>query len=179
MDGKKYNKLNRGIDIKVILDNIEFLIKELNNIKLQRVKIHFNLHNVISRNVFNDLKTQEEIDEYWDELNGYAEYFNSIIKNKNVTFTKICPPGIEFPVLEACKEEGENFYNFLNRSMQGSGHENFFAAFYNLKGRMIHFYEKNNLSVNDILLVLKNLDYTKNTDKHLYENLSHGTGCGV
>ena len=56
-DGKNETKKLRGIDPEVILKNINFIIQQLNNIKLTNIKIAIQFHNVISMDLVERLNT--------------------------------------------------------------------------------------------------------------------------
>jgi len=56
------------------------------------------LHNVLGQNVFTSLKTLEEIDSYWEELNNFAKKLKNLNLNKNVFFADLCYPSLEMPI---------------------------------------------------------------------------------
>ena len=178
IDGVEYNEANRGIQSSLIIQNISDLIKKLNEIKLQKVKVSFHFHNVLSKNMFSSLSTQEEINLYWDHLNGYGKNLKKLNNNKNVEIIEVCSPGIEFPILKASKQDGENLFNFLNKSLQGSGKQNFFTIFDKIKKNK-KFLLSQGIDFEYILNILRTGDYLNTRHKEIYQNLSHGVACGT
>lgn len=175
IDGPTFTELNRGANSDIIIDNIKELIKQLNNIKLQKLKVNFNLHNVLTKNIFNTLLTQEDVDNYWRVLNDWAYELYTLNKNINIDVAPGCPPMIEFPVIEASKQDGENMYNFFYKTLNGCGFEGFFGIVGKLEEKYKLYEEKNNINFEKILYTLKNPIKFKNN----YQNFSRGTGCGT
>lgn len=176
IDGAEYTKENRGIDVNIILSNIENMLKELNQIKLQKVKVKIHLHNVISSNVFNELTTIEQIDNYWDELNQYAINLQKINKNKNVFFEDLCFPALEMPI-KATQQDGINLYNFFYYSSIGKGKNNV-AGLIRRLNKQSEFFKKENLNINDLLVAIKDVKAYDIGKVEQYNNLSKNCGCG-
>lgn len=176
IDGSQYTKENRGIEVEIILNNIENLIKELNKIKLQKIKVDFHLHNVLGQNVFTSLKTLEEIDSYWEELNNFAKKLKNLNLNKNVFFADLCYPSLEMPI-KATQQDGIDLYNFIYYSNIGKGKDNLFGMIKNLFKPNITL-KNENLTLDDLILIISNLDCNQKDKIDFFNNLSRGCGCG-
>lgn len=176
VDGEKYTKMNRGIDLSVIVKNIETLLLELNKRKFQFVKVVLHLHNVIGKNIFTTLKNQEEINQYWDELNSLNNYFFRLNDNKKVIFVPICSPAIEQPI-KASKEDGKDLANFLFKSLQGTGRLNVLTII--AKTKTVYKYMlKHNTDYKELASFLATFDFSKEEQLQCYNGIRSNSTCG-
>lgn len=176
VDGEKYTKENRGIDLSIITKNIETLILELNQKKLQFVKVILHLHNVVGHNIFSSLKSQEEIDAYWIELNTLNNYFCKLNDNKKVIFTPICSPAIEQPI-QATKEDGVNLANFIFKSLQGPGRTNTLTIIAKIK-QVYAYLLNHNSNYKKLIDFLTTFDYSNNEQLQCYNAIRSNSTCG-
>ena len=116
-DGYENTKKNRGIDPNIILNNIEFLIKELNQITFKHTNIRFHFNNVLAKHEIINLDSTEKIKTYWEELDKVSQYFIKLNTNKKVEIRRRFGAGLEFPV-NATKDEGKKFSNFLAKCFE-------------------------------------------------------------
>lgn len=123
-DGFKETLIQRGIDPFVIINNIKFLINNLNNIEFNNIfHVQINLHGVID---FNTIKNQIQnniFNNYWQSIADLMLELNDLNKNKRVHFW---PYSAFTPTMyNGTKEEGklfsdytklcfDNFYNKKN-----------------------------------------------------------------
>lgn len=175
IDGKEYTKINRGIKVEIILNNIKNLISKINNYNFKYINFRFHFHNVVGKNIFTSLNTQEEIDKYWEELNNYGIEMNKYIINQRIDFSTLCMPALENPV-QACQEDGIKLYNFIYKSMIGKGRENIECCFSAILNPLEFFFEKN-LKIFDLLKIVQNIGLNKVEEESIFHNLSRNCGC--
>lgn len=176
IDGSKYTKENRGIDSSVIINNIKTLINKLNNTTLNNMEVIMYFHNVLGRNLVEELQTQEEIDEFWKEINNFATELHNLSTNQKVTFSEGCGPAVEQPVA-ATKQDGLNLANFLYKSLQGEGFENVKLLLDRVYDRY-YFHSVSGLTLEDLFKIVKDLDRFDSKAIETYHNLSRGCCCG-
>jgi hypothetical protein len=70
-DGFEWTKKSRGINSQIILNNIMKIIEELNKIELQNLKITFQFHNVISKEIFSIFADESNNDDLFDYLKEF------------------------------------------------------------------------------------------------------------
>ena len=112
-DGDAVNKQARGIDSKIILDNIANFIIQLNNIELEKVNVEIQLHNVIDGNIINYYSDENKLDELYDFLNNFSivsDKYLSLNTNPKVLIHHFSP-GLVNPY-NATVQEGKNLATF-------------------------------------------------------------------
>lgn len=171
-DGK-IMETSRGIDEKIVRNNIKQLIIKLNEITLdKKLKIEFNFHSVLSRMVVNKYKTIEEVEEYWKFFDDFILEMQSLNKNKNILIAKRVSSAMENPV-DATVEEGKNLALFLKNTMaiKDKVLSNPFMQFNNVKNSLEHI----NKDINELLTLIGKEENIKG----LNYRLSKKMGCGT
>lgn len=178
LDGEKYTLINRGIKEEIILENVKNFLLELNKIKLKKVKVNCHFHNVISKNIINELISFKEIENYWQELNEKNQKIKNLIQNDMVNFANICVPGLEFP-MNCFQQDGKNLNNFIYNSLQSEyGKKPIENILINIKKHWQQILEKENYNFDDIINIILNYNYNNSFHKDLIENLSKNCFCG-
>lgn len=114
-DGYENTKMFRKIDPNIILDNVEYLIRELNKENFEKIQILFHFNTVLTAVECEKLNTKEKIKNYWLELDELTKRYNMIITKPFIDFRRYNGIGLESPV-HASKKQGEAFANFLKIS---------------------------------------------------------------
>lgn len=175
-DGYENTKKFRGIDPEIILNNVEYLIKELNNLKLNHSFININFNNVITKEEVLDLNSYNKVKNYWEELYNITNNYIVLNTNPNVCIYKHFGCGPETPV-NATKEQGMAFANFLQLSQRVNKD---FAYLDNYKRAMERIY-KNNYLFNTIYNESKKdwIDFLPSCDinSKLINNLTRSIYC--
>lgn len=168
-DGYEFTKKSRGIEPNIILNNIKYLIKSLNKINLNNTYIRMMFHNVLSREIMKSYTTEEEIKKYWKELDNTVSLLRKINKNINVDIPKTVHPGIENPV-DATKEEGEIFANFVKHSinLKDEINSNILNNFLDQRNGLNYL----NKSIDDILEEMSEEGLDFNLNKKISQSLS-------
>lgn len=96
-----------------IKENCLKLNKKLNNLPLKNVNIEFTLHGVLSKDIFNNYTSFEEISKYLDELDNYVSLMRDSCFNRRVEWFEVTLQlvnGIDFTT-----EDGLNLSNFVKK----------------------------------------------------------------
>ena len=124
----------RKADADLIKNNVMNLIAKLNQISLPNIEeIVFSYHGVISKEIFNNLLTVEQIEDYIKEINTFLSDINDITINKkirNTSLTLLVVNGVN----DISSEDGINLYNFLKKVN---------SQYYNFKDKYPYFYRGN------------------------------------
>lgn len=106
------NKVRKG-SADLIKDNLIKVIKKLNNVYLKYVDLTFCLHGVISHEIFNNLTTMKQIDEYFTEIDNFLLKLKETCINKKIhhtLLTLLLVNGADFTT-----EDGLNLTNFVRK----------------------------------------------------------------
>lgn len=181
-DGYENTKKNRGIEPEIILNNIEFFIKSLNDLKLEKtnIKIHFN--NVLAKEEIIKLNNLEKVKNYWENLDKVSKKYIDLNTNPNVTISRKFGAGLEFPV-NASKEEGEKFSNFIKlcKELDSKYNDEKYKGYYQIINRLSDGYRilhNSFKSFDDFITHFTNYDFDTNFIKHMSRPLFCGPGLG-
>ena len=182
-DGKESTEAFRGISSKIILNNIENLIRELNKTTFNYLSVEILLHNVISLNLINKYSNEDNYEgliNLFQSLSDLSDFFINLNTNKSV---EIHPFGsaIEVPY-NATQEEGKNlvkFYNNCEKYCKNVKHKNWkglkFQTLFKMRDNLIwsddilnyvaSFYEPSSSGISSL-------------NRTLLSNTSRAIGCG-
>ena len=142
-DGYENTKKNRGIEPEVILNNIKFIINELNKEQFNYIRIKFVFNNVIAKEEIKKLNSEEIVKKYWTDLFYITKEFIELNKNKNVEISKYFTAGLETPI-NASADEGRMFYKFLllsEKIYNDSNKDEKYAGYLRVLTRMAHSFD--------------------------------------
>lgn len=175
-DGDYTIKNSRGTNPKIILNNIELFINELNKIDLKDIEVSVNLHNVIDGDIINyyAVRTrEEELHNFLQNFSDLSEKFITLNINPNV---KINPfsPGLVNPY-NASVEEGKNLAEFYKNCWQ-IGRD---IKYKNWPGLTHQFYRRLlDLKFDDAYPFLKDSALLNTIDSKNLKTLSSSISCG-
>lgn len=129
-DGDYGNEQNRGIQSNNILNNLLFIINELNQIKLNYVKVCLYTNGVFSRNIIKNLNSVEKINNFVDRGYDIIQKLVTANNNINVTIGNQLPCSPQVPYGDCTTEDGLDLLNFFNR-LQKINNKNFINIFVN------------------------------------------------
>lgn len=177
-DGAEETEKLRGINPDIIIKNVNSLILELNKIKLNKVKVELNFHNVISIELMKRLmKNEENFVQYWEELNQLAQSWYFLGNNKNVRINHMFSSGLITPY-NGTQEEGILLSNFMrkceNYKYEGTN-KYIVEQFLNVTSEYDKICEKG-YTLSQIIEKIINFD--RDIDDDILDILGHLTTCG-
>ena len=111
-DGEYSTEKFRGASASKIHDNLVYLFTELNKVKLDKVKIRFNFHGVLSMDLLKNLSDIESLYNHAVAAKLWGEEFQKLNTNKNISIpTRGIDLGIENPY-NASIDDGLRLRNF-------------------------------------------------------------------
>lgn len=164
-DGLEYTQLQRGIDPYIIINNIKYIINNLNNIELFKdFKINFILHGVIN---FNNIISQLDNklgDQYWSNNANIIQNLTILNKNKNVS---ILPFGayLIFPY-NATPEEGKLLTQYANFCFNDTLKDN----------KNIHILSPFNLILDSIINIKNRFQEEIDTEQQIINEFNYDYG---
>ena len=172
-DGEYETRKLRGIEPNIILSNIEYIIKELNNLTLNNINIRLDFHNVISMDLIKRLnKNDKSLINYFTELNQLAQKFYFLNTNEKVDVNHYFGSGLQTPY-NATKEEGQMLADFAKKCLTLEQYNQIVAQFLNIQNFLQNLMEK--FSMEEII---NNILYKNIIDENFAKELGHLTNCG-
>lgn len=162
----------RGVSYDTFKENIINLFTQLNEIKLNNLKVEFNVHSVISRILIHELLNSNNVEKHWKSLDDITDLIKSININPNVITPSSASGAFETPV-DATVEDGKELALFLRESLnlEKKCRSGFYSAVY---GRRYGI----NLTLNKFNEILEGI-LNQETLKTINEIGSLHTSCGA
>lgn len=180
-DGEWATEQNRGINSKIIINNIVKYIKALNSIDLgEFLTVRVSFHNVIDNNIINyysDKENNEKLLNFLNYFSDLANYFINLNTNKKVVITAF-GPALIVPY-NATIEEGKNLYSFYQNCEkvgQNIEYKNWKGLPFQLSSKMSDAPFNN--TILNFLNHLNNPKGLRKLDIKLLNKLSHKLNCG-
>lgn len=115
-DGTESTNELRGANDQVIFNNISYIIKELNQYRLQHIDLNFFLHGVLSVDLLRRLNTIDKIRDYYNVMGKFTDDLYQQIINPDIKLKRAPDIALETPV-QASTEEGLLLGSFVKNSL--------------------------------------------------------------
>lgn len=183
-DGYENTLLFRKINPDIILNNLENLIRQINEKKLEKVDVHFHFNTVLTAKECEEkLNNKEAIKKYWLDLDDLTKRYNLIITNPSLRFRRYNGIGLEAPV-HASQSQGKALAYFLKASKElyEENHDPRLKGFEQLVYKLLRpldvvYNEYDNYY--DFLKKLTHYDIDKNFVEKISRSMYCGNGVGA
>ena len=166
-----------------VINNLTYVLTELNNIPLEKVKVQMYLHGVVSFELIKHLNgDMEKIKAYWEEGIKTAASMPALCWNKNVDV------GGNFSIAEevpySCStEEALDYYDFLLKSSAVGGSLQGLEFLSSQWSRILNneFGEKSSENLDDVINWLNQIASSNNLEEMdlITRKLTNGFYCGT